>query len=143
MFVFKDVEKCLNDNGFKIVRKTRNNTWNTPADWDIVFEHPILQNGVFVVGTFDDYRLVTIDGVQYIKSLKFANKVNYNQTNLNLSCHSWQRTTHEYFLFLLKWQIKKLKKQIDDCISQMVFLQKRSKEEEVTSKLSDVNKDFQ
>lgn len=142
MLVFKEVEKCLNDNGFKLVRESGKN-WSSSTDWKIIFEHPILRFGQFTAGNFSDSEIVTINGIQYIKSLEFAHEISTDQADKYISSYDWQRRTHSYFMFLLRRQVKKIKKQIDDFISHLAFLQQRSKQEEITGKIADVNKDFQ
>lgn len=142
MLVFKEVEKCLNDNGFKIVREV-GKYWYSNSDWKIIFEHPIIRFGQFTVGNFSDNEIVTINGIQYIKSLEFAHEISTDQADKYISSYDWQRKTHAYFMFLFRWQVKKIKRKIDDCISHLAFLQQRSKQEEITGKIADVNKDFQ
>ena len=140
MLVFKDVEKCLNDNGFKIIRIKEG--WGS-CDWNILFENPLIKYHSFEVGTFKDKDVVTIDGVQYIKSLKFAGEINFDYSDKRISCYDWQRKEYSYFMFLFRRRVKKIKRKIDDCVSHLSFLQQRSKLEEVSGKLADMNKDFQ
>lgn len=140
MLVFKEVEKCLNDNGFKIIREK--DDWIS-CDWKIVFENPLIQYGSFTAGTFKDKDVITRDGVQYIISLKFAGDINFDKSDKRISCYDWQRKEHSYFMFLFRRRVKKIKRKIDDCISHLTFLQQRSKLEEVTGKLADMSKDFQ
>lgn len=142
MLVFKEVEQSLIDNGFKLTRKTRSN-WSSESEWCITYENPLIKYGKFELGSLQDKDIITKDGVQYIKHFKFAYEINFDQSEKYISCYDWQRSTHEYFLFLLKWRAKKLKKQIDDFISHLSFLQERTKIEQVNEKLADVSKDFQ
>ena len=140
MLVFKEVEKCLNDNGFKIIREK--DGWYS-CDWKIVFENSLIQYGRFTAGTFKDKDVITRDGVQYIISLKFAGDIKFDQSDKRIACYDWQRKEYSYFMFLFRRQVKKIKRKIDDCISHLTFLQQRSKLEEVTGKLADMSKDFQ
>lgn len=140
MLVFKEVEKCLNDNGFKII--CEKDGWSY-CDWKIVFENPLIQYGRFTAGTFKDKDVITRDGVQYIISLKFAGDIKFDQSDKRIACYDWQRKEYSYFMFLFRRQVKKIKRKIDDCISHLTFLQQRSKLEEVTGKLADMSKDFQ
>ena len=140
MLVFKEVEKCLNDNGFKIIREK--DDWIS-CDWKIVFENPLIQYGSFTAGTFKDKDVITRDGVQYIISLKFAGDIKFDQSDKRITCYDWQRKEHSYFMFLFRRRVKKIKRKIDDCISHLTFLQQRSKLEEVSGKLADMSKDFQ
>ena len=59
MLVFKEVEKCLNDNGFKIIREK--DGWGS-CDWKIVFENPLIQYGSFTAGTFKDKDVIVVGG---------------------------------------------------------------------------------
>ena len=136
MFVFKEVEKCLNDNGFKLVRES--NQWSSYGEWKIVFESPLIRFGTVTLGTFNDNKVVTIDGVQYITSLKFAEEIKFDQADKEISCRGWQCKEYIYFMFFFRRQVRRIKRKIDDCI-----LQQRSKVEEVTEKLADMSKDFQ
>lgn len=140
MLVFKEVEKCLNDNGFKIIREK--DGWYS-CDWKIVFENPLIQYGRFTAGTFKDKDVITRDGVQYIISLKFAGDIKFDQSDKRITCYDWQRKEYSYFMFLFRRRVKKIKRKIDDCVSHLTFLQQRSKVEEVSGKLADMSKDFQ
>ena len=141
MLVFKEVEKCLNDNGFKIVREA--DQWSSCSEWKIVFESPLIRYGKVILGTFNDKKVVTIDGVQYITSLSFAGEISFDQSDKEIISRGWQRKEYSYFMFFFRRQVRRIKRKIDDCISHLTFLQQRSKVEEVTEKLADMSKDFQ
>lgn len=141
MLKFKDVEKVCNENEIQIIRgKDWPGTYQGSVLWKFVYKNSLLRDGQVFLGQIEDDYVKTINGEQYILKCVFAEKivlyVKKKQINVIYS------KIFDGFFWLFKRHIIKIKKQVDDAVKHLAFLEEREKIQNMTGKLIDMDKDF-
>lgn len=141
MLKFKDVEKVCNEIGIQIIRgKNWPGTYQDSVRWKFVYKNSLLNDGRVFLGDMKDEDVKTINGEQYIIECELANKINFYVKRKQINVLTSKR--FDGFFWLFKRHIIKIKKQVDDVVKHLAFLEEREKIQNMTGKLIDMDKDF-
>lgn len=141
MLKFKDVEKVCNEIGIQIIRgKNWPGTYQDSVRWKFVYKNSLLNDGRVFLGDMKDEDVKTINGEQYIIECELANKINFYVKRKQINVLTGKR--FDGFFWLFKRHIIKIKKQVDDMVKHLAFLEEREKIQNMTGKLIDMDKDF-
>ena len=91
--------------------------------------------------SFDD--VITKNGVQYIKKIRLYTDLTKNVESNIIKPEEWHTTDHEFYLFLVKWRLKKFRKELDDFDTHVTFLETHSKKSKANKLEMDAQQDFQ
>lgn len=98
--------------------------------------------GKVVVGYIDFDDVITRNGVQYVKKIYMYNELDPNIESNSIKTEDWHTTEHEYYLFLVKWRLKKFRKELDDFDNHLIFLETHEKNSKANKLELDAQQDF-
>lgn len=100
------------------------------------------KQGKVPVGYIKFEDIITRNGVQYVTKISMYEELQTNVESKSLKPEDWCTTEHEYYLFLVKWRLKKFRKQIDDFDSHITFLETHNKKTKANKLEIDAQQDF-
>ncbi len=98
--------------------------------------------GKVQVGHIDFDNVITRNGVQYVTNLRLYKELTMNVESNSIKPEDWNTTDHSIYLFLVKWRLKKFRKQLDDFDSHITFLETHNKKQKANKLEMDADKDF-
>lgn len=138
MFRYDKVEKVCNKYGYLIELCT----YNYSKRFVILTYDTRCKQGKVQVGYIEFEDIITRDGVQYVKKINLYPELSMNVENNSIKPEDWHSSEHEFYLFLVKWRLKKFRKQIDDFDSHITFLETHNKKQKANKLEMDADKDF-
>lgn len=138
MFRYDKLEEICNKYGYLIELKRGN--YNKL--FVIVTYDTRCTQGKVQVGHIDFDNVITRNGVQYVTNLRLYKDLTMNVESNSIKPEDWNTTDHSIYLFLVKWRLKKFRKQLDDFDSHITFLETHSKKQKANKLEMDADKDF-
>ena len=138
MFRYDKLETVCKKYGYLIEL----HTYNYSKQFQILTYDTRCKQGKVPVGYIEFEDVITRNGIQYVKKIHL-----YPELSMNVECNSikpedWHSSEHEFYMFLVKWRLKKFRKQIDDFDSHITFLETHNKKTKANKLEMDADKDF-
>ena len=138
MFRYDKVESLCKKLNYVIELRT----YNYSKQFQILTYDTRCKQGKVPVGYIEFEDIITRDGVQYVKKIHLYTELTMNVESNSIKPEDWHTTEHEFYLFLVKWRLKKFQKQINDFDSHIVFLQTHEKQTKANKLEIDAQQDF-
>lgn len=138
MFRYDKLETVCKKYGYLIEL----HTYNYSKQFQILTYDTRCKQGKVPVGYIEFEDVITRNGVQYVKKIHLYPELSMGVESNSIKPEDWHSSEHEFYMFLVKWRLKKFRKQIDDFDSHITFLETHNKKTKANKLEMDADKDF-